>query len=108
MVLPNLDQPAPDVLAVQLGRPDLGMVLSQPPGQAPHRVLIGPDGVLGVAVGPQRQLPGDGEHGEVRMTHADYYRDMERYASSPGGTTAASALFSRSASCRALVTAWSR
>jgi hypothetical protein len=36
----DLDQPAPDVLALQLGRPDLGMVLSQPAGEAPHRVLI--------------------------------------------------------------------
>jgi hypothetical protein len=32
---------------------------------------------------------------------------MERYASSPGGTTGASALLRISASWRALVTAWS-
>jgi hypothetical protein len=51
--------------------------------QAPHHVLICPDGVLGVAVGPQRQLPGDGDCGEVGMTHADYMGDMQRYASSP-------------------------
>jgi hypothetical protein len=31
--LPDLDQPAPDVLTVQLGRPHLGMALSQPVGQ---------------------------------------------------------------------------
>jgi hypothetical protein len=39
VALADLDQPAPDVLAVQLGRPDLWMVLGQPVGQAPHRVL---------------------------------------------------------------------
>jgi hypothetical protein len=49
---------APDMPAVELGRPDFRMVLSQPAGQAPHHVLICPDGVLGAAVGPQRQLPG--------------------------------------------------
>jgi hypothetical protein len=49
--LADLDQPAPDVLAVQLGWPDLGVVLGQPVGQAAHRVLIGLDGVVGVAVG---------------------------------------------------------
>jgi hypothetical protein len=82
-VLADLDQPASDVLALQLGRSDLGMVLGQPVGQAAHRVLVGLDGVVGVPVSPQRQLPGDGEHGEVRMTHADYTGDMERCASSP-------------------------
>jgi hypothetical protein len=40
VALADLDQPAPDVLAVQLGRPDLGMVLGQP-GQAAHGVLVG-------------------------------------------------------------------
>jgi hypothetical protein len=40
VALADLDQPAPDVLAVQLGRPDLGMVLGQPVGQAAHRVLV--------------------------------------------------------------------
>jgi hypothetical protein len=47
------------------------MVLGQPARQAPHRVLIGLDGVVSVAIGPQRQLPRHGEHGEVRMTHAE-------------------------------------
>jgi hypothetical protein len=42
------------------------------------------------------------------ITHADHIGDMERCASSPGATTDASALLSRSASWRALVTAWSR
>jgi hypothetical protein len=55
--LADINQPPPDVLAVQLGRPDLGMVLSQPAGQAPD----------GVAVGPQRQLPRHGKDGEVRV-----------------------------------------
>jgi hypothetical protein len=70
VALADLDQPAPDVLAVQLGRPDLGMVLGQPVGQAADRVLVGLDGVGGVAVGPQRQLPRDGEDGEVGMRRA--------------------------------------
>jgi hypothetical protein len=52
VVLADLDQPASDVLALQLGRSDLGMVLGQPVGQAPHRVLVGLDGVVGVAVSP--------------------------------------------------------
>ena len=73
----------PDVLALQLARPDLGMALGQPVGQAAHRVLVGLDGVVGVAVGLQRQLPRDGERGEVGMAHASCYRDMERCASSP-------------------------
>jgi hypothetical protein len=30
VAFPHLDQPAPDVLALQLGGPDLGMVLGQP------------------------------------------------------------------------------
>jgi hypothetical protein len=72
VALADLDQPAPHVLAVQLGRPDLGMVLGQPVGQAAHRVLVGLDGVVGLPVSPQRQLPRDGEHGEVRMLHGDY------------------------------------
>jgi hypothetical protein len=42
--------------AVELGQSDFRMVLSQPAGQAPHHLLICPDGVLGVAVGRQRQL----------------------------------------------------
>ena len=46
VALADLDQPAPDVLAVQLGRPDLGMVLGQPAGQASHCVLVGLDGLL--------------------------------------------------------------
>jgi hypothetical protein len=69
--------------ALQLDRPDLRVALSQPVGQAPHRLLVRLDGVVGVAVGPQRQLPGDGEHGEVRMRHVDHYRNLEGYASSP-------------------------
>jgi hypothetical protein len=66
VALADLDQLPPTVLALQLGRPNLGMVLSQPAGEAPYR-----------------QLPGDGEYGEVGMTHADYIGDMERSASSP-------------------------
>src|SRR4029450_12846199 len=80
VALADLDQPASDVLAVQVGGAGLRMVLSQPAGEAPHRVLVRLDGVVGVAVGPQRKLSGGGEHGEVRMTHADCYQDMERCA----------------------------
>ena len=82
MALADLDQPTPDVLAVKLGRADLGMVLGRPVGQAPDRLLVGLDGVVGVPLSPQRQLPGDGEHGEVGMLHAGYIGDMERCASS--------------------------
>jgi hypothetical protein len=82
VALADLDQPAPDVLAVQLGRSHLGMVLGQPPSQAPHRVLVGLDGVVGVPVGPQRQFPRHGDHGDVRMAPAHRDRDIERDASS--------------------------
>ena len=82
VALADLDQPTPDVLAVKLGRADLGMVLGRPVGQAPDRLLVGLDGVVGVPLSPQRQLPGDGEHGEVGMLHAGYIGDMERCASS--------------------------
>ncbi len=37
VALPDLDQPAADVLAIQLGRPYLRAVLNEPVGQAPHR-----------------------------------------------------------------------
>jgi hypothetical protein len=40
VALADLDQPAPDVLTLQLGWPDFGMMLAQPAGQAPHRVLV--------------------------------------------------------------------
>jgi hypothetical protein len=50
---------SPDVSALQLDRPDLRIPLGEPVGQAAHRLLARPDGVVGVAVGPQRQLPGD-------------------------------------------------
>jgi hypothetical protein len=63
------------VLALQLGRPDLGVVLGEPAGEAAHRVLVRRDGVGGVAVCPQRQLPRDGEHVEVWMRHPRYYLD---------------------------------
>jgi hypothetical protein len=33
VALADLDQPAPDVLAVQLGRPNVRMVLGQPVGR---------------------------------------------------------------------------
>jgi hypothetical protein len=60
VAVPHLHQPAPDVLALQLGRPDLGAVLGEPAGEAAHRVPVRRDGVVGVAIGPQRQLPRDG------------------------------------------------
>jgi hypothetical protein len=66
VALPDLDQPAADVLAFQLGRPHLRVLLSEPVGQALDR--------------------------------------LQAY----GGSTGTSSLLSRSASCAALVTAWSR
>ena len=82
-------------------------LLREPTGEVADGSLVRLDGVVGVSVSPQRQLPGDGEHVEVAVHQANIIGTWSAVPQPVGSTTGRLALLSRSVSCLALRTAWS-